>query len=209
MGDSTVNTVKSVWEAVWTFYLGSCALSWTDLSCKMRVAVRQGRSSRVWRSSTAVPAVTREGSRSTKSSASAGLSHANSYRDRQVESRQLVKPTRRCSGHATVSLCGRVFTFSRFGKKRVYCGTRSCRLSRFRRRKRSSSCARKWSLNSSAGNRPNTRFHTISQSTAAISPRRFRVLLMVANQFFSYLLQTLNPTCLNPHLSMRSCTHRG
>lgn len=71
--------------------------------------------------------------------------------------------------------CVFLFTFSRFGKKWVYSGTRSCRLSRFSRRKRSSSCARNGSLNSSAGNRPNTSFHTTSQSTAAISPEQVQV----------------------------------
>lgn len=49
-----------------------------DLSCSTRVAERQGKSSKVWRSSTAVSVVTREGSRSTKSSTNAGLSHASS-----------------------------------------------------------------------------------------------------------------------------------
>lgn len=171
------------------------SLVWfVHLSCKISVAERQGRSSRVWRSSTAVPAVTREGSRSTKSSTTAGLSHANNYRDRQRNTKQrvCVSPAwynMYCSLaynviHATVGmysvnssqedLCmdSLVFTFSRFGKEWVYCGTRSCRLSTFSRRKRRSSCARKWSLNSSAGNRPNTRFHTLSQSTAAISPKQ-------------------------------------
>lgn len=90
-------------------------------------------------------------------------------------------------------ICGRwsgsVFTFRRFGKEWVYCGTRSCRLSRFSRRKRRSSCARKWSLNSSAGKRPNTNFHTLSQSTAAISPTqgqvhgfKNKIILVAVNQ---------------------------
>lgn len=55
------------------------------LSCSTRVAERQGRSSSVWRSSTAVPVVTREGSRSTKSSINAGLSHANSCKRTEEE----------------------------------------------------------------------------------------------------------------------------
>lgn len=70
-----------------------------------------------------------------------------------------------------------VLTFNRFGKKWVYWGTRNFRLSRFRRRKRNSSCARKLSLNSSAGKRPKTSFHTTSQSTAAISPGWVQVQL--------------------------------
>lgn len=55
------------------------------LSCSTRVAERQGKSSRVWRSSSAVPVVTREGRRSTKSSTNAGLSHANSCKRREKE----------------------------------------------------------------------------------------------------------------------------
>ncbi len=74
-----VNMAKSVRLGSLYIFLGSCL----HLSCKTNVAERQGRSSRVWRSSTAVPAVTREGSRSTKSSTTAGLFHANNYRDRQ------------------------------------------------------------------------------------------------------------------------------
>lgn len=83
------------------------------LSCSTSVAERQGRSSRVWRSSTAVPAVTREGIRSTNSSTNAGLFHANIYRHRE-------------GMLSSYHVCGRskgqglVFTFSKFGKKWVY-----------------------------------------------------------------------------------------
>lgn len=48
-------------------------------------------------------------------------------------------------------------------------------LSTLSRRKRRSSCARNGSLKSSIGNRPNTTFHTFSQSTAAISPDRIQI----------------------------------
>lgn len=61
-------------------YLVSQLFSDEYLTCKTSVAVRQGRSSRVCSSSGAVPVVTREGSRSTKSSTKAGLSHASSLK---------------------------------------------------------------------------------------------------------------------------------
>lgn len=92
-----------------TFLRQFCSDVCVHLSCKTSVAERQGRSSRVWRSSTAVPAVTREGSRSTKSSTTAGLSHANNYKETEKESRKLVYPllgitcTHRWS---TVGMCG-------------------------------------------------------------------------------------------------------
>ena len=138
-----------------------------DLSCKTSVAERQGRSSSVWSSSTAVPVVTREGSRSTKSSSSAGLSQAKNYTNRETLS---AGTSCYLQESAVGTLVHSVFTFKRFGKERVYCGARSWTLSRFSRRKRRSSCARKGSLNSSAGKRPNTNFQTPSLSTAANSP---------------------------------------
>lgn len=82
------------------------------LSCSTSVAERQGRSSRVWRSSTAVPAVTREGIRSTNSSTNAGLFHANIYRHKGCSVLIMY-----VEGPRVGSL---VLTFSRFGKKWVY-----------------------------------------------------------------------------------------
>lgn len=82
------------------------------LSCRTSVAERQGRSSRVWSSSTAVPAVTREGSSSTKSSASVGLSQANSCRRRERRNAYFWLPAWRGPGSPVV-------TFSRLGKKRL------------------------------------------------------------------------------------------
>lgn len=167
-----------MWQAALTFFGQYVCV---HLNCNTSVAERQGRSSRVWSSSTAVPAVTREGSRSTKSSTTAGLSHAKNFRDKTHSPHQPTMiqciPINRIS---EIQICKKkksslVFTLSRFGKERVYCGTRTCRLSRFIRRKRSSSCARKGSLNNSAGNRLNTSFHTHSQSTAAISPKQVQV----------------------------------
>lgn len=78
---------KSVSLAVCISFGQLC--SEVHLSCRTSVAERHGRSSRVWRSSTAVPVVTREGSRSTKSSTSAGLSHASNYKHGQRECKRL------------------------------------------------------------------------------------------------------------------------